>query len=55
MYQASGTLVFDELECGNCLTDYVTVTCDLARKTFDRPSDLVYLATITARSKEFFN
>ena len=26
------------------LTHYVTVTCDLARETFDRPSDLIYLA-----------
>ena len=26
-------------------THYVTVTCDLACETFDRPSDLIYLAT----------
>jgi hypothetical protein len=27
------------------LTHYVTVTCDLARETLDRASDLIYLAT----------
>jgi hypothetical protein len=55
-----GTLVFDELECGMWqlfrLTHYVSVTCDLACETFDRPSDLIYLATITAwSSKTFFD
>jgi hypothetical protein len=49
-----GTLVADELECGSCLTHYVTVTCDLACKTFNRTGDLVYLATTTTRSKELF-
>jgi len=30
------------------LTHYVTVTCDLACETFDRPSNLIYLATTAA-------
>jgi hypothetical protein len=49
-----GTLVVDKLECGDCLTHYVTVTCDLACEAFDRASDLVYLATTTAWSKKLF-
>jgi hypothetical protein len=55
-------LVFDELECAMWqlfrLTQYVSVTCDLACESFDRPSYLIYLATITARSskkKGFFD
>jgi hypothetical protein len=48
----SGTVVY-ELECGNCLTHYVTLTCDLAGKAFNRTGDLVYLATTTAGSKAF--
>lgn len=51
-----GTLVVvDKLECGDCLTHYVTVTCDLACEAFDRASNLVYLATTTAWSKKLFN
>jgi hypothetical protein len=55
-----GTLVFDELEWGMWqlfrLTHYISVTCDLACETFDRPSYLIYLTTITAwSSKTFFD
>jgi len=31
---------------GNCLTDYVTMTCDLASKALDGPRHLVYLTTM---------
>jgi hypothetical protein len=50
-----GTLVVvDELECGSCLTHYVTMACDLAGEAFDRAGDLVYLATTIAWSKTLF-
>ena len=50
-----GTPVADKLECGSCLTNYVTVTCNLASETFDRAGDLVYLATTKVRSLFKYN
>jgi hypothetical protein len=46
----------DELKAlgGNCLTDYITLTCDLASKALDRSRHLIYLATMARSGKTSF-